>query len=192
MREGVSAWLPISKTEKEREGGDKPKRSAKAKQTSSLCFTSLDFCSFDQTSIITLPSAITFARRPWKVNPTSFHHSLLQSRKLAAFKLDGVFPHPANLPVNMNLSENESDEYAMNERRSPSPPPSCRLSFERLFELLSLIVCRNVCADIQEVIRCVDSYFFEDESAKDNYIADLNALFDEGHVLYLILLQKQE
>ncbi|GFT47729.1 hypothetical protein TNCV_1717411 [Trichonephila clavipes] len=90
----------------------------------------------------------------------------------------------------MNLSENESDEYAKNERRSPSSP----LAVSRLkdsLNSLSLIVCRNVCADIQEVIRCVDSYFFEDESAKDNYIADLNALFDEGHVLYLIL-QKQE
>ncbi|GFV61301.1 RNA-directed DNA polymerase from mobile element jockey [Trichonephila clavipes] len=95
-------------------------------KTSRLLRTRLFVISLKQIATLIIPKHFLLLSRSLagrgKLTPASFHPSLLQSRNLAAFKLDGVFPHPANLPVNMNLSENESDEYAMNERRSPSPP----------------------------------------------------------------------
>ncbi|GFT36078.1 hypothetical protein TNCV_4178931 [Trichonephila clavipes] len=65
-------------------------------------------------------------------------------------------------------------------RRAIAFSLSCgHLSLEKHFELFS--VRMNIRLDIRDLTRRVERYF-EDELSKDNYIADLNALF-EGRVV---------
>ncbi|GFW07282.1 hypothetical protein TNCV_3694741 [Trichonephila clavipes] len=74
--------------------------------------------------------------------------------------------------------ENEWDEG-----QSPSPSPPDILCWKNTLNSSQYAcVCMNIRLDVRDLTRRIERYHFEDELAEDNYIADLNALF-EGRVV---------
>ncbi|GFU08873.1 hypothetical protein TNCV_1317771 [Trichonephila clavipes] len=68
---------------------------------------------------------------------------------------------------------------------SPSPPPPTISGFKsNLINCQYSILYMNIGLDIQSTARQVDLYHFDDEDAKEKYVAELNALFAESRTRF--------
>ncbi|GFX59853.1 hypothetical protein TNCV_4130961 [Trichonephila clavipes] len=100
--------------------------------------------------------------------------------------MDGDSPHLTQLPDDMSFSESDSED-GMEDRRSPSPlppPPSITGFKNNLVNCQYSILYMNIGLDIQNSIRRIDMYHFDDEEEKKKYVAELNALFAESRTRF--------
>ncbi|GFQ69904.1 hypothetical protein TNCT_264561 [Trichonephila clavata] len=96
----------------------------------------------------------------------------------------------------MTSSESESDDdmHLEQEERAatPLPPPPQIDHYKSLIITANYaIVCLNICLDLQDIIKQIDYYSFDEENEKMEYHKELHNLITEGHVVYKKLLKEE-
>ncbi|GFQ64017.1 hypothetical protein TNCT_201731 [Trichonephila clavata] len=96
----------------------------------------------------------------------------------------------------MTSSESESDDdmHLEQEERAATPlPPPPQIDHYRdlILNANYAIVCLNICLDLQEIIKHIDYYFYDEEKDKMEYHKELHKLITEGHVVYKKLLKEE-
>ncbi|GFQ81491.1 hypothetical protein TNCT_560151 [Trichonephila clavata] len=91
-------------------------------------------------------------------------------------------------------SDKDDDMHLEQEERAPTPlPPPPQIDHYRSLILTAnyAIVCLNICLDLQEIIKQIDYYYFDEENDKIAYHKELHTLIAEGHVVYKKLLKAE-
>ncbi|GFX71980.1 hypothetical protein TNCV_3330841 [Trichonephila clavipes] len=107
-------------------------------------------------------------RRPILLHVACFSDLNYYVQELRSAKMDEDSPHLVQLPDDMSFSESDSED-GMEERRSPSPlppPPTISGFKSNLVNCQYSILYMNIGLDIQNSIRRVDLYHFDDEDEK--------------------------